>query len=266
MTEPFASPVETRCARCGEAASGRFCSNCGAPVRDISCTACGQALQPGARFCNNCGTPAGGAGFGAAPTRASRPDLAKLVSAGALLALVAFVAGEGMARRSAPASDAGVAQQASGAFPAGMPAAPDISNMSPEERATRLFDRVMRYSEQGKIDSAKFFAPMAIQAYQMIGPLDAHARYDIGTISAVVGEQAMARLEADSILASQPKNLLGLVLAIRASSMAGDMDAAARFQKRLVDAAPSERARNVKEYEEHRHDIDEALTKAGASR
>ena len=247
-------------------ASGRFCSNCGATVRDVSCMACGHALDAGARFCNNCGAAAGAAGAAGAATRGSRPDLAKLVSAAAVIALVAFVAGEGIARRSSSSSDGGVAPQASGAPAASMPAATDISNMSPEERASRLFNRVMAYGEQGKTDSARFFAPMAIQAYQMIGPLDAHARYDIGTISAVVGEGAMARMEADSILASQPKHLLGLVLAIRASSMAGDMDAAARFQKRLVDAVGSERARNVKEYEEHRHDIDEALTKAGASR
>jgi hypothetical protein len=187
------------------------------------------------------------------------------VGGAAVLALVAFVAGEGMARRGTSPDD-GVTQQASSASPSAMPSAPDISKLSPEERATRLFDRVMRYSEEGKADSARFFAPMAIQSYQMMGPLDAHARYDIGTISAVVGEQAMARLEADSILASQPKHLLGLALAIRAASMAGDMDAVARFQRRLIDAAPSERAKNVKEYEEHRHDIDEALTKAGASR
>lgn len=263
MTAPSGSPIEARCARCGETASGRFCSNCGAPVRDVACGSCGQSLEAGARFCNNCGAQAGAS---APVSRASRPDFAKLVSAAAVIALVAFVAGEGIARRSASNGDAPVAQQAGGAAPTGMPSAPDISNMSPEERASRLFNRVMAYGEQGKTDSARFFAPMAIQAYQMIGPLDAHARYDIGTISAVVGEGAMARTEADSILASQPKNLLGLVLAIRASSMAGDMDAAARFQKRLVDAAPSERARNVKEYEEHRHDIDEALTKAGASR
>jgi hypothetical protein len=124
----------------------------------------------------------------------------------------------------------------------------------------------MAYSEQGKLDSARFFAPMAIQAYQMIGPLDVHARYDIGHISAVVGEGAMARLEADSILAAQPKHLLGLVLAIRAADMAGDKAAVTQFRRRLVAAAPTERARlDVKEYTEHARDIDDALKKAGAA-
>jgi hypothetical protein len=119
----------------------------------------------------------------------------------------------------------------------------------------------MAYSEQGKLDSARFFAPMAIQAYQMIGPLDAHARYDIGTISAAVGETALARQEADSILASQPNNLLGLTLAIRASGMAGDAASESKFRQRLLAAAPAERAKNLKEYVEHSRDIDRALGK-----
>ena len=184
--------------------------------------------------------------------------MTKFVVATALLMLVAYVGGQALGRRG-DNGDSNV-QQASAA-PAGAQRAPDISNMSPEERATRLFDRVMAYSEQGKIDSARFFAPMAIQAYQMIGPLDAHARYDIGTISAAVGETAIARQEADSILKSQPTNLLGLTLAIRTATMAGDSKAAAQFRQRLIAAAPAERAKNLKEYTEHSSDIDRAIGK-----
>jgi len=184
--------------------------------------------------------------------------MTKFVVATAILMLVAYVAGQALGRRG-DSGDAGTTQAGTAAGPATR--APDISNMSPEERATRLFDRVMAYSEQGKIDSARFFAPMAIQAYQMIGPLDAHARYDIGTISAAVGETAIARQEADSILASQPNNLLGLTLAIRTATMAGDASAAAKFRQRLVAAAPAERAKNLKEYTEHSSDIDRALGK-----
>ena len=185
--------------------------------------------------------------------------MTKFVVATAILMLVAYVAGQALGRRG-DNGDTG-ATQAGNVGSASMRPAPDISNMSPEERATRLFDRVMAYSEQGKTDSARFFAPMAIQAYQMIGPLDAHARYDIGTISAAVGETALARLEADSILAAQPNNLLGLTLAIRAANMAGDAKAESSFHQRLVAAAPAERAKNVKEYTEHSRDIDRALGK-----
>ncbi len=147
----------------------------------------------------------------------------------------------------------------------GAPAAPDISAMSPEERANRLFNRVMLYSEQGKLDSARFFAPMAIQAYEMIGPVDAHARYDIGVISAAVGDTKRARAEADTILAGRATHLLGLVLAIRGAEVAGDQTAAAKYRKQLVASAPTERSA-LKEYAEHARDIDDAIAKSSAAR
>ena len=98
----------------------------------------------------------------------------------------------------------------------------------------------------------------------MIGPLDAHARYDIGSISAAVGDVGLARAEADTILKAQPKHLLGLVLAIRAAELSKDPAAAARFRQRLAAAAPAERATGLKEYGEHSRDIDDALKKVGA--
>jgi hypothetical protein len=231
-------------------------------LRDVNCAECGRPLAAGDRFCSSCGAPvAAGPQTGSSEGREiSGSAMTKFVVATALLMLVAYVAGQALGRRNdASGGDPNVQQ--SGATPPASMRAPDISNMSPEERATRLFDRVMAYSEQGKTDSARFFAPMAIQAYQMMGPLDAHARYDIGTISAAVGETALARLEADSILAAQPNNLLGLTLAIRAAGMAGDAAAESKFRERLVAAAPAERAKNVKEYTEHSRDIDRALGK-----
>jgi len=261
MAEQSLAETETRCARCGDMGTGRFCAGCGAPLRDVACAACNQPLQAGARFCNNCGTAAGG---GSAKSGVSDGALAKMVGGAAILMLIAFVGGQMYGRRSGGASGAAT-EQAGIPLSAATQTAPDISNMSPDERANRLFNRVMAYSEQGKLDSAKFFAPMAIQAYQMIGPLDAHARYDIGEISAAVGETAMARLEADSILATQPKHLLGLVLGIRAAEMGSDTKRVAQLQQRLVSAAPTERAKNVKEYVEHGREIDNALKKAGAS-
>lgn len=199
------------------------------------------------------------------PTR-----LPLVVGGASLLTLVAFVAGVATGRRSS--ADTVTNDQVSGTAPlaasglaaGGVVAAPDISNMSPEERASRLFNRVMLYSEQGKLDSARFFAPMAIQAYEMMGPVDAHAQYDIGTISAAAGDLVRARAEADTILTARPNHLLGLVLAIRAADMAKDAGAATAFRKRLVAAAPTERSA-LKEYSEHARDIDDALAKSAVA-
>ena len=257
------NPVETRCPRCGESSTGRFCAGCGVPLRDVKCEACGHVAAPGARFCAECAAPlaAGAAGSRGVARQAMTP--ATLTAGAAVLVLVAFLAGQVAGRRSAPG--AGPADQSATVPLTSSGTAPDISSMSPEERASRLFNRVMLYSEQGHLDSARFFAPMAIQAYEMIGPADAHMRYDIGAISAAIGDVGRARAEADTILAAQPNHLLGLVLAIRAAALSKDRAAVTKFSRRLVAAAPAERAKGVKEYGEHARDIDDALTKAAAA-
>lgn len=252
---------ESHCPRCGEIARGRYCAGCGAAVGDVHCPSCGRAVPAGSHFCPDCGSTIGA---GTAATARASDHLPRLIGGAALLALVAFVAGLASGRRSndAVAADAPLAIAPANA---GIVPAPDISAMSPDERASRLFNRVMSYSEQGKADSARFFAPMAIQAYEMLGPVNAHVRYDIGTISAAVGDVTRARAEADTILRARPNHLLGLVLAIRAAEIGGDAAAAARFRRQLVAAAPTERP-TQKEYAEHARDIDEALAKAGAAR
>jgi hypothetical protein len=151
---------------------------------------------------------------------------------------------------------------ASGTQDGNAPRAPDISNLSPRERADRLFDRVMRLSSEGKTDSVKFFAPMALSVYQSLGPLDADLRYDFGRVAEVAGAAEIARAQADSILATDSTHLLGLVLSIRAAQLRGDSAAARTFSRRLLAAEPSESAKKLPEYERHQGDILEALAEA----
>ncbi len=191
----------------------------------------------------------------------------------AVLALVAFLIGQRVARGAAPdATEAAVSHSggavvapfAAGAAGAGS-RAPDISSMTPEERASRLFDRVMRYGEEGKTDSAKIFAPMATQAYEMMGPLDSHRRYDVGMIAVVSGSADVARAHADTILKQNPTHLLGLILAMKAAGLRRDAPARASFEKRLRAAESAERAKNLPEYLDHKPDIDNALKAATKS-
>jgi len=140
-----------------------------------------------------------------------------------------------------------------------MSRAPDISQLTPRQRADRLFDRIMGLHERGRADSVKFFAQMAIPAYQMVQPLDLDARYDMGRIAEVAGLTDFARAQADTILRAEPNHLLGLVLAIRAARLAGNESAAAAFERRLITAEPAERRRDRAEYTRHRADIDAAL-------
>ena len=261
----MSSPTTVRpCPNCSAPAAGRYCSECGAAVADAICTGCRSLLTPGARFCHRCGTAVGTRPFIAAPQRNAASVLPWGVAAIALLGLVAFLAGQrfGGSRAPSAASAAGDAPFASAPQDGNVPRAPDISNLSPRERADRLFDRVMRLSSEGKTDSVKFFAPMALSVYQSLGPLDADLRYDFGRVAEVAGATEIARAQADSILASDSTHLLGLVLGARAAQLRGDSAAARTFSRRLLAAEPSESAKKLPEYERHQGDILEALAEA----
>jgi hypothetical protein len=254
-----AIPDKTTCPNCSAPVTGRFCSECGAAVANATCAGCRSLLTPGAHFCHRCGTAAGSAASRPADPRPTASVLPWAVAAIALLALVALVAGQrfagGRAPASAPPADAPFAD-------AGAPRAPDISNLSPRERADRLFDRVMRLSSEGKADSVQFFAPMALSVYQSLGPLDADLRYDYGRVAEVAGDAEIARAQADSILRSDSTHLLGLVLAVRAAEMRGDSAAVRDFSARLLAAEPSESGKPLPEYQRHRADILDALAEA----
>lgn len=248
--------TSTLCPSCGAAAEGRFCASCGAPLEGATCRSCASSLTPGARFCHHCGAPVGAALTPATPDRATTA-IPWIVASIALVALVALVAAQ---RFRASPSDA-IAQTPLGEMPATPPMAraPDISQLTPRERADRLFDRIMALHERGRTDSVQFFAQMAIPAYQMLQPLDLDARYDMGRIAEVAGVADFARAQADTILRAEPNHLLGLVLAIRAARLAGNESAATGFERRLIAAEPTERRRNLAEYTRHRADIDAAL-------
>ena len=252
------------CPNCSAPATGRYCSECGAAVADAICTGCRSLLTPGARFCHRCGTAVGTRPFATAPQRNAASVLPWGVAAIALLALVAFLAGQrfGGSREPSAASPVADAPFAPAGLDGNAPRAPDISNLSPRERADRLFDRVMRLSSEGKTDSVKFFAPMALSVYQSLGPLDADLRYDFGRVAEVAGAAEIARAQADSILASDSTHLLGLVLGTRAAQLRGDSAAARTFSRRLLAAEPSESAKKLPEYQRHQGDILEALAEA----
>jgi hypothetical protein len=118
----------------------------------------------------------------------------------------------------------------------------------------------MALSERGRQDSVQFFAPMAMQAYLMLGTLNADQRYDLGRIAAVSGDEAVAKAQADTILAQQPRHLLGLLLAADAAKMRGDTVAARNFLQRFAGASASEKAKQLPEYVQHVNEIDSRLS------
>ena len=268
MSSPPSTP--TTCPACGAAATGRFCASCGAAADGATCAGCRAALTPGARYCHRCGTPAGAAPVAAAHAAGAGSNALPWAVAGiALLALVALVAGQrfGASRAAANAAPPVVADAGAAAPFAGQGAAraPDISSLSPRERADRLFDRVVRLSEEGKLDSAQFFAPMALAAYQLVEPMDADVRYDMGRIGEITGVASLARAQADTILRAEPTHLLGLILAARSARDAGDERAARAYEQRFLAARDAELGRNLVEYQRHEADIATATAAAQRS-
>lgn len=222
------------------------------------CSECGTKLNANAQFCHNCGSPVHG--------RSSRDDRGERAPSvpgsnalrwgvpvvGLALLIVLLVVRRG--------SSGGATESAQSVpFGTGIVQAPDISSMSPEERADRLFNRVMRLSSEGKADSAAFFGPMALGALEALAPLDAHRRYDVGLVALVSGDVARAKAQSDTILAQRPTHLLGLALAGRAADARGDSAASRNFRRRLLAAESAEKARNLPEYTDHAADISAAL-------
>ena len=144
----------------------------------------------------------------------------------------------------------------SDAAPSPVLQAPDISQMSAEERAQRLFDRVMRLGEEGKADSVRFFMPMALGAYQQLPALSLDSHFDVGLLQLAGGDQTSALTEADAIRTSVSTHLFGFVLRARALDARGDARGATQAYRDFLKNESAERARRRPEYEEHGRILD----------
>jgi hypothetical protein len=273
------SSTSTVCTSCGAKASGKFCISCGAALGSRACRNCDAALPAGARFCNECGTPVGETAAVAtgAPAGGDGNAVARYVPwavAGvALVAAVAYFAGQGNGSdapaQTAAATDAGAAPFAPFANGAagGASGAPDISSMTPRERAGRLYDRIMRYAEQGKKDSLATFAPMAMASFEMLGAeLDLDARYDYGRVASEVGAVDVAAAQADTILRQSPTHLLGLSLKARVATLRGDAAGATNAWQAFAAAKDAELKKNLPEYQMHATDIEMGAQRAAGGK
>lgn len=265
MSSPPAT-TETTCPRCKSPASGRFCATCGSPLDGAICAACGSSLSSGARYCHRCGTAVGATPL---PTTRKHSEprwlataLPWSVAGIALLALIALIAGQRFNARPAADSTAPPGADAGAVAPGEARRAPDISALTPRERADRLYDRVMRTASEGKSDSAQFFARMAVDAYRSLPELDLDARYDLGRIAETTGALDIAAAQADTILQNAPTHLLGLILAASVAERTGNTSRLAEMQRRLIAAADAERRKNLPEYERHDREIQIALAAA----
>src|SRR5438034_11570458 len=215
----------------------------------MNCQACGTAASATARFCHKCG-----ARLGNAQTTGWRSGLPGGVAGAALGPLLTVLAlGLGSASGGG-IRDAG--EVGDGPLPAARNSPPDISQMSPEERATRLYNRVMTLHSQGKADSAAFFLAMALQAYAMLPALDVDARYHIGVLDLTGGHAAAALAQADTIRRAVPTHLFAFMLKARALELERDPAGALRAYRDFLRNEKDERAKQRPEYAEHGQNLD----------
>lgn len=207
----------------------------------MTCHACGAQLSSTARFCHKCG-----AAVATARSTGWRAGFPWALAGAALGALVAVVA-----MRATGARGAG-ARSTEQSAPSSLLRAPDISQMSPEERANRLFNRVMILAEAGKEDSVRFFLPMALGAYSQLPELDSDARYHIGLLQLAGGDPAAALAQADTIQRAAPTHLFIYVLRAHAYQQQGNTQQERRAYSDFLRNEPAETAKNRPEYTDHR--------------
>src|SRR5213592_4410402 len=228
----------------------------------MHCRACGTALAAPAKFCHKCGAAVSRPhGTRAAGWRAGLPWSVAGAALGALIAVVALRASGGGMRDAA----GGRRDASPDTLPAPRNSPPDISQMSPEERATRLYNRVMTLHSQGKADSAAFFLAMALQAYAMLPALDVDARYHIGVLDLAGGHAPAALAQADTIQRMVPSHLFGLMLRARGFELEGDAARARRAYQDFLKNEAAERARKRPEYDDHAENLDSFHQQATAA-
>jgi len=218
----------------------------------MNCQACGTQLSGSARFCHKCGAAAG-ASHQQPPGAGWRIGLPWGIAGAALGALITVLA---MRTGGSPQGGAGEAPFAGSTPGFGGGGASDISQMSPEEMARRLFDRVMRLAEENKTDSVAFFAPMALQTYEQLPALDNDAHYDIGLLQLAAGNAAAALAQADTLFKAVPGHLYGFILRARALETRGDAAGVKQAYAGFLRNQSAERARRRPEYDAHATTLD----------
>lgn len=209
----------------------------------MNCHSCGTTLSEGARYCHKCGASTSAPSTG---WRIGLPWGIAGLAVGALIGVLAMRGNSGGGAAGSATPPASVAPFAGGA-PGGV-AAPDISQMSPEERAQRLFDRVMRLEEAGKADSVRFFLPMALGAYQQLPALALDGHFDVGLLDLAGGDAAGAISQADTIRREIPTHLFADILRARALEAQGNASGARAAYQSFLKNEASERARRRPEY------------------
>lgn len=208
----------------------------------MNCASCGTSIPESAQFCHKCGTRVGATSVSG--WRSGAPWALGGLVAGAIIGAVGMNALR-------PGTPPPVVDPSAVAAPAPAEAPPDISSMTPEERANRLYNRIMTLHAAGKRDSAEFFLPMALQAYAMLPARNADAHYHLGVLKLTAGDLPAALAEADSIKRQAPTHLFGDMLRARVYGLRRDTKNYREACQSYLKHEAAELAKKLPEYTEH---------------
>ena len=239
------------CPSCGAAGTGgNFCNACGTPLGPRSCRNCSAPLSPQARFCHRCGEGAAGT----IPRKSENLawTVAGIVSLGLVGALIWFVA------RGTPdpvQPDMANPGSTTGAGLSGR--APDISNLTPQERFDRLFDRVTRAASAGDSVQVAQFTPMALGAYAQLDSISNDARFHAAMLRFNIGDFSGSLALADTIDAAVPGHLFAAMIRGNVATARNDQAALQQSYREFNASYDREMAANRVEYLDHKPVVDE---------
>ncbi|MFC1660500.1 hypothetical protein ACFL3S_03390 [Gemmatimonadota bacterium] len=127
----------------------------------------------------------------------------------------------------------------------------DLTTMSLDEQATRLFNRVMSSNSTGDTADVAFFLPKALTIYEQVAPTDPDGIYHF-TLLHLVGEDfAAAYAKAQEGLSLVPDHLLLLAAGAEAAIGLGDENTARALYTRLLDVYDTEMEMPRPGYDHH---------------
>ena len=114
----------------------------------------------------------------------------------------------------------------------------------------------MMASEAGDTSQVEFFSPMALQSYEMLGELDADARYHLALIHSASGDADAAGVQGDSIRMLDQVHLFAMLIDAAVAGLDGSDEARRVAYRRFLDTYDAELAKARPEYRDHQSALD----------
>lgn len=177
--------------------------------------------------------------------------------AGGLAVLLVLVIVWFMVRGAKPVAPPDMANPGSASGDLTSGPAPDISQMTPVERFTRLFDRITRAAQAGDSTQVAAFVPMALGAYAQLPSPTNDDRFHAGMIYFMVGDFPGALALADTIQQVVPRHLFAPLIRGTVAEARGDLPALDQSYADFLQNYAAELEAGRQEYSDHRQLLDQ---------